>query len=219
MSKSDAWGTGWMVVAMVLFAALVIVGALAWSKPWDGWSAVSALGGWAAALGTSGAVIVALRLAKREESWRAEEHRALVAQSILQILTHRDSLRSLAPFLKGRIAVIEERDGLTGFSPEVQVQIAAQVASECERLVNTISMFDIREWARAAPFAAENAGLALNSLRAACQLLAACRRVTPSTHAIFKHAVNEMSLAAYHLTEAQKWVDQIFAEAPPPRTA
>ena len=77
----------WPVVAMLLAASLVVVGVVAWSEPWSGWNAVAALGGWAAALGTSGAVIVALRLAKREESWRAEEHRALVAQSILQILT------------------------------------------------------------------------------------------------------------------------------------
>lgn len=98
--RSDAWGTAWMIVAMVLLAALIVVCVLLSAEPGGAWDAAGALGGWAAAAGTFAAVLAALRLAKRDEDRRRDEERQEEQRIKLQISVAVNNFSSICSELR-----------------------------------------------------------------------------------------------------------------------
>ncbi len=202
----------WQVVAMVLAAALIVVSVLAWGGPWDGWDAVAALGGWAAAAGTFAAVVLALRLAKRDADWRAEAHRAEVSQSILWIVFKRGSVDLLVPKLRSILMPLEQRQSKGGLTIAVAEQTCHAVGQICDEM----DALNMSAWAKAAPVAAEHGGRARSSLHQARTLLAEMSFASePGYGALADHAISSLQAALADAEKMKHGVDRIFERDPP----
>lgn len=93
VGEGDAWGTGWMVVAMLLLAVIIVLTSLlppvfgvAWGTFWQA----------AAALATTAAVVMALWLGIREGRWRREAIDSQRFQAALYALSREEWVKDAA---------------------------------------------------------------------------------------------------------------------------
>jgi hypothetical protein len=142
MVKSDTWGTAWMVLALMLGAALVVVtallpptDALSWGTFWQA----------AAAIATAGAAGVALSASTRDARWRNEERAR--AQQVDKFY-----IASLVPTLLENI--MEFNDLKTQFEG-VLVSSPASCANAHSKLKSVIALLEPIDCARVSSVGAE----------------------------------------------------------------
>lgn len=99
------WPDAAVIVAFLIACVLLLLG---WPPGWSwDWNAVAALGNWAAAAGTTAAVVVALRVATRDARYREENRlleRAMGLAYVADVAMDFERLDRLMRLLKPRIA-------------------------------------------------------------------------------------------------------------------
>lgn len=188
MSRSDAWGTVWMVIAMLLLATLIVVCALAWGKPWEGWGAVGALGGWAAAAGTFAAVFVALRLAERDEDRRRNEERQAVERVRMEISVVVNGFHRVRSEMNELRQLLDSSDG---FRLHEAIRLAEGVKDKVTRM-------PYLDWRAADAVLALDVSSLLSQMDAVLHALKSAEKESGSTHeARLSDARNHLEIAIY----------------------
>ncbi|RTZ39957.1 hypothetical protein EKL30_17010 [Candidimonas sp. SYP-B2681] len=98
MEKNDAWGTGWMIAALLLLAVIIVLTAFfpenskfSWGTLWQA----------AAAIATAGAIIATLRISAQEVRWREAERKKEQEIARLYVMIINGEMTAVSSALKG----------------------------------------------------------------------------------------------------------------------
>lgn len=208
------WPDAVAIVGTMLCGTLALVG---WPPGWTwDWSAFSAIGNWAAAVGTVAAVVVALRLGRRDEDWRQREYEAADARSRVQIVSSATALRHLVKELASYERDLRENLGSVKQFSKRHLEDLADLADLLLKILQKAVDLKPSLWAHRAPSAAEDLAIGTEHLDHGRQMIqfasefGAGRNLETETGC--KRGAKQMAVALSHWKRALEMIEAEFPE-------